>query len=87
MKQRIGVKKGNADREARKAYEQGVRHKETGGSLRRYLNALYLAKGCANGMRVHNYYVYIFAGRTLVTVLALPKEHWRAYERAKERKN
>lgn len=70
-KSRVGISKKIADKNAIKAYENGITHSETKGALRRYVDKLFFAHK-ANNIRIYHRYVYIFFDSKLVTVFILP---------------
>lgn len=59
-KERVGLPKRSAEKNAQKALENGIRHCETKGSLNRYITALYWKHKTANNIRVYCNNVYIF---------------------------
>lgn len=61
-------------RMAEVAFMDGIQHTGTTGRLRRYFDALYLEHRTANNIRIYGHHVYLFAGRTLITVMHLPNE-------------
>ena len=71
-KQRAGLGKRAAVRNAQKAFDFGVRHAETNGRLNKYLTAIYFTNKTINNLRIYHRHVYLFAGDVLVTVLNLP---------------
>lgn len=71
-KKRLGISKKAAEKEAEKALRYGLKHSETNGNLRKYLDKEYLAYGVANNMRIYHRNLYIFAGSRLITVIHLP---------------
>lgn len=67
-KERIGISKKLADKNAKKAMQYGVPRKKTNGKLRRYLD-----KFEADNVKVYNRYVYLFSwDKALITVIPLP---------------
>lgn len=72
IKQRCGIPKRASERNAQIAFDKGIRHNETTGSLRNYLDGVFLKEGIANNMRVWQSHVYVFRGERLITVLSLP---------------
>ena len=72
IKERLGLSKKTAEKNAKKALELGLTHAETKSGLRKYLDKLYLSKGKANNMRVYHHFVYLFHNKTLLTIIALP---------------
>lgn len=72
-KQRLGLPRSAVRRMAHKAYFEGARHEETEGRTRAFLDALYLMPdNSVDTVRVHGEFIYLFAGRTLITVLRIP---------------
>lgn len=72
LKERVGIPKRASQKQTQRAFEKGITHKETVGSLRNYLDGVFLREGTANNIRVWNGSVYIFKDETLLTVYALP---------------
>ena len=73
-KDRLGLSKKLADKNAQKALEFGITHADTKSSLRRFLDKLYLSNGTANNMRVYHHHVYLFRGNKLITIIDLPQK-------------
>lgn len=74
-KERLGLQKQSIERNAARAYQCGLRHSETSGSLKRYLDSLYLKDRTANAIRIYGGYVYLFRSEKLITVLYLPNRY------------
>lgn len=74
-KERVGLSKKIADKNAQKALDEGITHAETKGSLKRYLDSIYFTNRSINNIRVYQHSVYLFAGPTLVTILSLPQKY------------
>ena len=72
MKERMGLVKKSTHRIAEKAFNQGTTHKESKGSLHRYITDLYLRYRSANNIRIYGKYIFIFSSEKLVTVMHLP---------------
>lgn len=83
----VGMKKSSTHKDAQRAWKRGIRHNETEGSLRRYIDYLYLSHRTANNIRIYNSHVYLFAGQTLVTVIPLPDKYREIYDKEKEVKS
>lgn len=73
-KDRVGLSKKLAEKNARKALDNGLTHSETKGGLKRFIDKLYLTYKTGNNIRVYHRYVYIFKGNTLITIIDLPKK-------------
>ena len=74
FKERVGLPKRLATKNAAAALERGVTHGETSGRLRRYFDKLYHFNETANNIRVYCGNVYIFHFDTLITVYPLPHD-------------
>lgn len=72
-KERTGLSKKIAERNAEKALEYGLTHSECKAALKRYMDKRYLTGGNANNMRIYHHYVYMFQDNKLLTVLPLPR--------------
>lgn len=72
LKERVGIPKRASQRQTQRAFERGITLEETVGSLRNYLDGVYLREGTANNLRIWNGSVYIFKDERLLTVYALP---------------
>ena len=73
-KERVGLSKKIADKNAQKALECGITHSECKAGLRRYLDKLYLSNGNANNVRIYHRFVYMFRDNKLLTILPLPRK-------------
>lgn len=72
-KNRVGLRKGLAEKNMEKALAFGLTHAETKAGLHRYIDGLYLTNGFEE-VRVYHRHVYIFKGGKLVTILPLPRK-------------
>lgn len=72
MKQRCGVNKKSMDRIAEIAYENGLKHGELTGNLKKYVDGLYLKHKAGNQIRLYGDKVYIFHDKRLITVFQIP---------------
>ena len=75
-KDRVGLSKKIADKNAQKALEFGITHAECKAGLKRYLDGLYLSNGNANNMRIYHRHVYLFRDNRLITILPLPHKFY-----------
>lgn len=85
-KERVGISKRIAEKNAEKALEFGIRHSETTGSLNKYISALYFKQHTANNMRVYCGNVYVFCGNVLVTIIPLPAKYRKIAEKIKRKR-
>ena len=53
------------------AFDKGVQHKDTKGTLHRYITKLYLQNNIANHIRIYGEDIYLFNGKTLITLYRL----------------
>ena len=80
-KERVGLPKRIAEKNADKALQEGIRHKETSGGLHRYIEALYWKNRTANNVRIYCGNVYIFHNETLITIFPLPQKYRKTAEK------
>lgn len=85
-KERVGLSKKLADKNAQKALDFGIKHSETKGSLNKFMNALYLKYKNSNNTRVYNRKVYLFHNEILITVINLPNKFSAAADKIQKRK-
>ena len=74
-KQRVGLPKSAAARNADRALRDGIQHNETSGGLHRYIEALYWRHCTANNIRIYCNNVYIFHDDILITLFPLPGKY------------
>lgn len=88
-KERLGLSKKDADKNAQKALENGISHAECKGNLKRYIDKLCLQqkKGCK--YRVYHRYIYCFDTRTdvLITVMSLPQNLYKLADTLQKKKD
>lgn len=84
IRTRLGLPKHVSEKNADKAFRNGIRHKETTGSLHRYMDFLFFQNQNANNIRIYHNFVYIFAGKTLITVFDLPNKYKKAAARLQD---
>ena len=85
-KQRLGLPKKLAEKNAERALAEGLRHRDTGGSLYRYIESLYWKNKTANNVRVYCNFVYIFHDSLLITVYPLPQRYRKTAEKLRKEK-
>ena len=87
-KERVGLPKRLTTKNAARALERGITHGDATGSLKRFMDAVYLQHETANNIRIYCGNVYIFYYDTLITVFALPQRYRNLAERLqKEKRN
>ena len=86
-KERVGLPKRALERNAEKAFTEGLKHSDLTGSIKRYVDALYFKKEKAGNIRIYCGRVYIFCGNNLVTVFYLPPKYRKIAENYKKQKS
>ena len=75
VRERMGVPKRAVEKMAMDALAKGKRHSDFSGSMRRYLDGVFLQYGTANNMRVFSQHLFLFRDDTLITAWALPSKY------------
>jgi hypothetical protein len=91
MKERCGIPKRAAERNAQRAYDKGTTYDNTHGKLREYIDRRSDTTSITD-IRVWDGNIYVFYGETLLTVYPIPrsilgKEHKNAIKAKEGRKN
>lgn len=86
LKERMGLSKKSCKRATETAYYKGLRHKETVGNLNKWVTSLYFTNRVANNIRIYGDKAWIFAGRTLLTVLQVPNSLKKSVDEAFDNK-
>lgn len=81
MKERCGFSRKAQDRMAEKAFYEGITHKQTKGRLHKWVTSLFFKNCNANNIRLYGDNAYIFCGETLVTVIPVPNDLKKYFER------
>lgn len=87
IRQRIGINKKSAEKQAQKALDYGVSHKEATGKLCQYMNGVFLMNFRPTNMRVYNRMLYLFRDNKLITVLPLPNWYWAQADKLQQKKS
>jgi hypothetical protein len=74
-RERLGIPKKAVAKMATEALERGKRHSDFSGSIKRYLDGVFLTCRSANNMRVHAQHLFLFNGETLITVWQIPPKY------------
>ena len=85
INERCGLNKKSAKRLAIKALESGISHKDTVGSLNRYLTKLFFVNTNANNIKLYGEYIFVFADELLITVMCLPNEYKKEVNKIRKR--
>lgn len=86
IRERVGVNKKTAEKLAEKAFAEGIRHQDTTGRLRKYLDKL-LINGNANQINIYNRKVWLFKGDVLITTWGLPTHFHKIEDKMKAKKS
>lgn len=86
IKERTGINMKGVERSAENAMEKGLKHCELNGSLRKYVDGLYLREKKANNMRIYSQHVYMFRNDTLITIIPLPHRYHSLVEKLKSKR-
>lgn len=86
-KERIGLSKKLAKKNAAKALEFGLSHSETKGMLKRYVDKLYFRGENINNIRIYHRCVYMFRDIKLITVIPLPRNLWTLADKLQKKKD
>ena len=78
--ERITENKADAKANSLHAYRHGIKHSETFGPLRKWLDAKYLGNKKGSQMRLYTDRLYVFERNVLITVYDLPDEMKEVYE-------
>lgn len=87
IRQRLGLNKKSVEKQAQKALDYGVSHKEATGKLCQYMNGVFLTNYRPTNMRVYNRTLYLFREDKLITVLPLPNRYWAQADKLQQRKS
>lgn len=85
LRQRAGLNKKSLDYMTQRAYDLGLRRRETTGRLRRYMDALKYGRGNTT-IRLYANFVWVFGDEALITVYPIPAEYQVGAARAIRRK-
>lgn len=85
MKERCGFNRKAQDRMAEKAFYEGITHKQTKGRLYKWVTSLFFKNCNANNIRLYGGFAYVFCGETLVTVIPIPSNLKKDFERMVEK--
>lgn len=84
---RIVPSKKLAQKLAEKALNQGIKHGETTGELKKFLDGLYFYNETANNVRIYKQKVFIFHDDILITIINLPFRYHSSEEKIKKKRN
>lgn len=85
-RKRLGLNKKCFHKKADEALNYGVKHRETKGSLKRYLDYEFLKYQTATNMRIYQRMLYIFEKDKLVTEFHLPQKYHKTADKLQKRK-
>lgn len=73
-KERLNWKAKVLDKMMQKAYEEGIQHKDTKGSLKRYITKLWFKYKFCNNVRIYGENIYFFCDQKLITLYRLDQK-------------
>ncbi len=73
-KERFNWSPATIEKMAQKAYDSGLKHKDTKGVLNKYLTSVWAKNKTANNISIHGEVIYIFCFERLITVYHIPSE-------------
>lgn len=73
-KERLSLSKNTFLKLAQKAFDIGLKHGDTKGSLKKYLDKLWFEHKHADNVRIYGENIYIFQANNLITVYQLPND-------------
>lgn len=82
-KERINLNRKAIDKIADKAYNEGIKHGDCKGRLRKFIDKLYLEYRSANNIRIFGEFIFLFSGNTLITLYRLPNDLKKLAEKSK----
>jgi hypothetical protein len=85
--ERLGWNEKALGNTAEKAWDQGIKHSDTSGSLNRYLTKLFFTYRKADNIRIHGEVIFVFCQDTLVTVYLLPSEYKKVVQKIRDRQS
>lgn len=85
IRERVGLPKQAINKNADRALENGLTHKDVSGSVSRYADKLYLQYRTANNIRFYGNQVYLFRNNILITVIPLPQKYRKVIESIKRK--
>ena len=87
-RKRCGIPKKSVKKNANKAFEYGICHKECTGRLKKYIDWLFLShkSNYPTNIRLYGNHVYIFGEIALITTIPLPNIYKNAVNKLKKRK-
>lgn len=86
MKERCGFNRKAQERMAEKAFMEGITHKQTKGRLHKWVTSLFFKNTNANNIRLFGNYAFVFCGDTLVTVIPVPGNLKKDFDKMVERR-
>ena len=73
-KERLGWKHNVLNKMMEKAFNEGIKHSDTKGTLNRYITKLWFKYKTANNIRIYGENVYFFCGKKLITIYRLEQK-------------
>ena len=73
LKERLGLPKKACQRHVERAFEEGIKHSEVTGRVKKYFDKLFFEHKASKNMRIYGTILYIFRNKTLIIVIPLPR--------------
>lgn len=73
-KERLSWNHKVCDKMSEKAFLEGIKHKDTKGSLHRYVTKLWFSYRHANNVRIYGENIFFFCDNRLITLYQLPND-------------
>lgn len=73
-KERLSWKSKVLDKMAQKAFDEGIHHKDTKGTLNKYITKLWFRYKSCNNVRIYGENIYFFCGQKLITLYRLDRK-------------
>lgn len=86
-KQRLRIPKKAIRNNIDKVIQNGIRHKDTKGRLKKYLDWLYFNYNNCNNV-IYGRHIYVFSKtNTLITIIPLPSQYWKMVDKIQNNKD
>lgn len=73
-KERLSWNTKVLDKMAEKAYNEGIKHADTKGQLKKYVDKIWFKHKVCNNIRIYGENIFLFGNNRLITIYQLPNE-------------